>query len=139
MRGCVAFPRAVALAGSILFAMAACTPAVDSLKARRDKEEAIVPGSAGHASTCVADAVERAGGSVLLVRIDPEMPVTEVAASYRASGTTGPEFRAWYEFSARDGTSARVVYSFDAADQYRQAARSVVLAPVRTCGGDSAP
>lgn len=130
--------RATVLTGCVLLALTACSPAIDALRGRRDREEAIVPGSSGHASTCVADALERAGAQLLDTKLDAELPVLEVAASIPASEPTGPAFKAWYEFSPRDGRNARVVYAFDAVAPHRDAARALVLAPIRACGGDPA-
>ncbi len=75
---------------------------------------------------------------MLETKLDAELPVLEVAVSIPASDATGPEFKAWYEFSPRDGRNARVVYAFDAVAPHRDAARTLVLAPIRACGGDAA-
>jgi len=121
------------IVGTIL-ANAACSPAVDALRARRDKEEALVSGSVGPASACVADAAERAGARILETKHDIELGITELAVSFPKAPSGGTEFNAWYEFSPRDGRSARVVHTFDAAVPDRDAARQRALGPLATCG-----
>lgn len=135
--------RGSASAGVLLACMAlglaACSPTLDSLRARRDKLDATIPSSASAAAACVNDSATRAGARVENTNYDAELAISEVVLTFGATDTSGPEFSAWYEFSPRDGKNARVVYSFDAREPYRAAAHARALEPVKACGGDAAP
>ena len=126
-----------ALVACIALGLPACSPTLDTLRARRDKLEAIIPSSASAAAACVNDAATRAGARVENTYYDAELAISEVVLIFSATDTSGPEFSAWYEFSPRDGKSARVVYSFDARELHRAAARALALAPIKACGGDA--
>ena len=129
--------RTTAVTLALVAASAACTPALDALQARRDKSDAIVPDSSARALSCVADGAAKAGARVTEQRFDPETGVSDIVLAFAPSDATGPEFHAWYEFSARDGKTTRVVYTLDAVDPHRDAARERALAPIRGCGGDA--
>jgi hypothetical protein len=131
--------RITTTAGLIFLALGGCTPALDNLRGRPDREEAIVPTSAALAATCVADSAARAGGEILETDEDPELTSSFVIVRYKKSEASGPDFNAWYQFSPRDGKNARVVYTFDAATPYRPAARDVVLGPIKACAGGPVP
>lgn len=136
----VAVPaRVTATAGLIFLAMGGCTPALDNLRGRPDREEAIVPTSAALAATCVADAASRSGGEILETSWDPELTSSFIIVRYKKSDVSGPDFNAWYQFSPRDGRNARVVFTFDATAPYRPAARDVVLGPIKACTVGPAP
>jgi hypothetical protein len=128
-----------ATAGLIFLALGGCTPALDNLRGRPDREEAMVPTSAALAATCVADSAARAGGEILETNDDPELYSSFIIVRYKKSEGGGPEFNAWYQFSPRDGKNARVVYTFDAGTPYRSAAREVVLGPIVACAGSPVP
>jgi hypothetical protein len=127
--------RITTTAGLIFLALGGCTPALDNLRGRPDREEAIVPTSAALAATCVADSAARAGGEILETNEDPELTSSFIIVRYKKFEGGGPDFNAWYQFSPRDGKNARVVYTFDAAAPYRPAARDVVLGPIKACAG----
>jgi hypothetical protein len=116
--------------------LGACSPILDSLRARRDKLEAIIPSSASAAASCITDAATRAGATVEKTHYDAELAVSEVVLTFPATNTAH-EFNAWYELTPRDGKTARVVYSFDAHEPHREAAATSVLAPIKACGGDA--
>lgn len=135
-----AAPACIAtVTGLIVIALGACTPTLDNLRGRPDREEAIVPTSAALAATCVADSAARAGGEILETNEDPELTSSFIIVRYKKSDGGGPDFNAWYQFSPRDGKNARVVYTFDAAAPYRPAARELVLAAIKACAGGPVP
>jgi len=131
--------RITTTAGLIFLALGGCTPALDNLRGRPDREEAIVPTSAALAATCVADSAARAGGEILETNEDPELTSSFIIVRYKKFEGGGPDFNACYQFSPRDGKNARVVYTFDAATPYRPAARDVVLGPIKACAGGPVP
>ena len=131
--------RITTTAGLIFLALGGCTPTLDNLRGRPDREEAVVPTSAALAATCVADSAARTGGEILETNEDPELTSSFIIVRYKKSEGAGPEFNAWYQFSPRDGKNARVVYTFDAATPYRAAARDVVLGPIKACAGGPVP
>ncbi|MBX9629859.1 MAG: hypothetical protein K2X67_04985 [Burkholderiales bacterium] len=109
---------------------------MDSLRARRDKLEAIIPSSASAATSCITDAATRSGATVEKTNYDAELAVSEVVLNF-ASTDGQPAFNAWYELTPRDGKAARVVYSLDAQVPHREAASSTALGPIKACGGDA--
>lgn len=131
------WPGAGALVACIALGLPACSPTLDSLRARRDKLDAIIPSSASAAAACVNDSATRAGARVENTYYDAELAISEVVLTFSATDASGPEFSAWYEFSPRDGKNARVVYSFDAKEPHRAAAQALALAPIKACGGDA--
>lgn len=131
------WPGAGALTACVALGLPACSPTLDSLRARRDKLDAIIPSSASAAAACVNDSATRAGARVEKTNYDAELAISEVVLSFNTAEASGPEFNAWYEFSPRDGKSARVVYTFDAQEPHRAAAQALALAPIKACGGDT--
>lgn len=126
-----------ALVACVALGLPACSPTLDTLRARRDKLEAIIPSSASAAASCINDAATRTGARVENTHYDAELALSEVVLTFNATEASGPEFNAWYELSPRDGKNARVVYSFDAQEPHRATAHALALAPIKTCGGDA--
>lgn len=129
-------PRTAGWVACAALGLAACSPTLDSLRARRDKLEAIIPSSASAAASCITDAATRSGATVEKTNYDAELAVSEVVLTFAATDGR-PEFNAWYELTPRDGKAARVVYSLDAQEPHREAAGAAALGPIKACGGDA--
>ena len=127
----------VATATFLTLLFTACSPTLDTLRARRDKTEATVPSSAATAASCIADAATRAGAQLEKSHYDAELGVAEVVVAFPATETGGPAFNGWYEITPRDGKAARVVYTLDAPEPRRAVASAIALGPITACGGEA--